>query len=124
MASTTPDIGSLGANLQFATWAAGAVPVAFIVHILLFKGNGSASGGLGLFFAVFLAAATFLWLGVVSEVVPEPYLVSVLLQYSNTVWHVLTTYRQDEVFHIPQAQRYCQGKFLEWDDKITTPPGL
>ncbi|PTB76431.1 glycosyltransferase family 59 protein [Trichoderma longibrachiatum ATCC 18648] len=104
MASTTPDIGSLGANLQFATWAAGAVPVAFIVHILLFKGNGSASGGLGLFFAVFLAAATFLWLGVVSEVVPEPYL--------------------DEVFHIPQAQRYCQGKFLEWDDKITTPPGL
>ncbi|KAL7803503.1 glycosyltransferase family 59 protein [Trichoderma aethiopicum] len=104
MASTTPDIGSLGANLQFATWAAGAVPVAFIVHILLFKGNGSASGGLDLFFAVVLAAATFLWLGVVSEVVPEPYL--------------------DEVFHIPQAQRYCQGKFLEWDDKITTPPGL
>ncbi|KAH0598579.1 hypothetical protein MHUMG1_03881 [Metarhizium humberi] len=30
----------------------------------------------------------------------------------------------DEIFHIPQAQRYCEGKFLEWDDKITTPPGL
>ncbi|KAI9158203.1 Alpha-1,2 glucosyltransferase alg-10 [Paramyrothecium foliicola] len=30
----------------------------------------------------------------------------------------------DEVFHIPQAQRYCQGRFREWDDKITTPPGL
>ncbi|RSM05485.1 Dol-P-Glc:Glc(2)Man(9)GlcNAc(2)-PP-Dol alpha-1,2-glucosyltransferase [Fusarium oligoseptatum] len=22
------------------------------------------------------------------------------------------------------AQKYCEGKFLEWDDKITTPPGL
>ncbi|KID97897.1 Alpha-1,2 glucosyltransferase alg-10, partial [Metarhizium majus ARSEF 297] len=30
----------------------------------------------------------------------------------------------DEIFHIPQAQKYCEGKFLEWDDKITTPPGL
>ncbi|KAG5938589.1 hypothetical protein E4U60_001329 [Claviceps pazoutovae] len=30
----------------------------------------------------------------------------------------------DEVFHIPQAQKYCEGRFLEWDDKITTPPGL
>ncbi|SPN99914.1 related to alpha-1,2 glucosyltransferase, potassium channel regulator [Cephalotrichum gorgonifer] len=30
----------------------------------------------------------------------------------------------DEVFHIPQAQKYCEGKWLEWDDKITTPPGL
>lgn len=31
---------------------------------------------------------------------------------------------QDEVFHIPQAQKYCDSKWLEWDDKITTPPGL
>ncbi|KAF3911671.1 hypothetical protein AA313_de0202867 [Arthrobotrys entomopaga] len=30
----------------------------------------------------------------------------------------------DEVFHIPQAQKYCLMKFNEWDDKITTPPGL
>ncbi|KAM0325782.1 hypothetical protein ACHAQA_007084 [Verticillium albo-atrum] len=30
----------------------------------------------------------------------------------------------DEVFHIPQAQVYCQNRFAEWDDKITTPPGL
>lgn len=28
------------------------------------------------------------------------------------------------MFHIPQAQRYCDGKWHEWDDKITTPPGL
>ncbi|KAK2010748.1 DIE2/ALG10 family protein [Colletotrichum eremochloae] len=30
----------------------------------------------------------------------------------------------DEVFHIPQAQKFCQGRWDEWDDKITTPPGL
>ncbi|KAB5572140.1 DIE2/ALG10 family-domain-containing protein [Coniochaeta sp. 2T2.1] len=30
----------------------------------------------------------------------------------------------DEVFHIPQAQAYCEGKYGVWDDKITTPPGL
>ncbi|KAI3318731.1 glycosyltransferase family 59 protein [Xylariaceae sp. AK1471] len=44
------------------------------------------------------------WLMTVTKHVPEPYL--------------------DEVFHIPQAQVYCQGQYLEWDDKITTPPGL
>ena len=30
----------------------------------------------------------------------------------------------DEIFHIPQAQRYCHGRFREWDPKITTFPGL
>ena len=30
----------------------------------------------------------------------------------------------DEVFHIPQAQKYCYNKFSEWDPKITTLPGL
>jgi alpha-1,2-glucosyltransferase len=32
----------------------------------------------------------------------------------------------DELFHIPQAQRYCEGKFYpdEWDSKITTFPGV
>eukprot|EP00981_Chlorochromonas_danica_P002171 scaffold428_cov168-Ochromonas_danica.AAC.36 len=30
----------------------------------------------------------------------------------------------DEIFHVPQAQRYCQNKFSEWDSKITTFPGL
>ena len=28
------------------------------------------------------------------------------------------------MFHIPQAQTYCEGRFWDWDDKITTPPGL
>jgi len=30
----------------------------------------------------------------------------------------------DEIFHIPQAQKYCVGNFTEWDPKITTLPGL
>ncbi|KAI3332547.1 DIE2/ALG10 family-domain-containing protein [Ustulina deusta] len=44
------------------------------------------------------------WFLAITENLPEPYL--------------------DEVFHIPQTQVYCQGRYLEWDDKITTPPGL
>ncbi|XP_061663924.1 dol-P-Glc:Glc(2)Man(9)GlcNAc(2)-PP-Dol alpha-1,2-glucosyltransferase [Syngnathoides biaculeatus] len=30
----------------------------------------------------------------------------------------------DEVFHVPQAQKYCHGKFNQWDPMITTLPGL
>uniref|UniRef100_K3W7E6 Dol-P-Glc:Glc(2)Man(9)GlcNAc(2)-PP-Dol alpha-1,2-glucosyltransferase n=1 Tax=Globisporangium ultimum (strain ATCC 200006 / CBS 805.95 / DAOM BR144) TaxID=431595 RepID=K3W7E6_GLOUD len=30
----------------------------------------------------------------------------------------------DEIFHIPQTQKYCAGRFEEWDPKITTFPGL
>ena len=30
----------------------------------------------------------------------------------------------DEIFHVPQCQAYCHGRFTEWNDKITTPPGL
>eukprot|EP00854_Cymbomonas_tetramitiformis_P019630 gene19630-23477_t len=30
----------------------------------------------------------------------------------------------DEVFHIPQTQRYCSGDWWHWDPKITTFPGL
>lgn len=29
----------------------------------------------------------------------------------------------DEIFHVPQAQRYCRGDY-SWDPKITTLPGL
>jgi len=29
----------------------------------------------------------------------------------------------DEIFHVPQAQAYCQEKFHVWDNKITTLPG-
>ncbi|XP_059367468.1 dol-P-Glc:Glc(2)Man(9)GlcNAc(2)-PP-Dol alpha-1,2-glucosyltransferase [Carassius carassius] len=30
----------------------------------------------------------------------------------------------DEIFHVPQAQKFCEGKFQEWDPMITTLPGL
>ncbi|OVA06260.1 Glucosyltransferase Alg10 [Macleaya cordata] len=40
----------------------------------------------------------------VNHIVPEPYM--------------------DEIFHIPQAQKYCRGNFKSWDPLITTPPGL
>jgi alpha-1,2-glucosyltransferase len=45
-----------------------------------------------------------LWFYQVNDKVQEPYL--------------------DEVFHIRQAQAYCDGQFGTWDPKITTPPGL
>ena len=41
---------------------------------------------------------------IVRSVAPEPYI--------------------DEAFHYAQCQAYCQSRFTEWDDKITTPPGL
>ncbi|KAK1057176.1 glucosyltransferase [Friedmanniomyces endolithicus] len=44
------------------------------------------------------------WFFAVDRTVTEPYL--------------------DEVFHVRQAQHYCQGHFEVWDPKITTPPGL
>ncbi|KAK5661220.1 hypothetical protein OQA88_11112 [Cercophora sp. LCS_1] len=53
-------------------------------------------------FVLFIFARS--WLALVDHYVPEPYL--------------------DEFFHIPQAQNYCEGRYWDWDDKITTPPGL
>ncbi|KAJ2803645.1 glucosyltransferase [Coemansia helicoidea] len=50
------------------------------------------------------AAASYAVLQQVNAAVPEPYM--------------------DEVFHIPQCQRYCRGEFGAWDPKLTTPPGL
>ncbi|KAI8843477.1 alpha-2-glucosyltransferase Alg10 [Chytriomyces cf. hyalinus JEL632] len=37
--------------------------------------------------------------------------------------HVTGAY-MDEIFHVPQAQRYCEGSFSYYDAKLTTPPGL
>lgn len=55
--------------------------------------------------AICIAILVELWMfKLVSEHVQDPYL--------------------DEIFHIPQTQRYCQGNFKSWDPKITTPPGL
>ncbi|XP_067127075.1 dol-P-Glc:Glc(2)Man(9)GlcNAc(2)-PP-Dol alpha-1,2-glucosyltransferase [Centruroides vittatus] len=47
-----------------------------------------------------------------------------------TLWlfHLFTIHQNspymDEIFHVKQAEKYCDGNFSEWDDKITTPPGL
>ncbi|XP_057323180.1 putative Dol-P-Glc:Glc(2)Man(9)GlcNAc(2)-PP-Dol alpha-1,2-glucosyltransferase [Microplitis mediator] len=38
--------------------------------------------------------------------------------------NIQPAYYIDEVFHVPQTQKYCNGSFLEWDKKITTLPGL
>ncbi|KAL2061583.1 hypothetical protein VTL71DRAFT_6960 [Oculimacula yallundae] len=54
-------------------------------------------------YAVLYSLAKF-WLSHVTKVVQEPYL--------------------DEIFHIPQAKAYCNGRYEVWDQKLTTPPGL
>jgi hypothetical protein len=82
MASLTGGAPDALANFKFASWAVGAVPIAFVLHVLLFRTSGNNSGVLSLGYTVFLAAAAFLWLGVVSEIVPGPYLVSVGKIYS------------------------------------------
>ena len=43
-------------------------------------------------FSLFLAASAFVF-GLVQRTRPQPYM--------------------DEIFHVPQAIKYCQGKFLE-----------
>lgn len=93
-----------GTMPTYSFWAASAGLLILPSCFWLFKRpENSFSRWAGLL-PLFLAGACFSWLYIVSAVVPEPYL--------------------DEVFHIPQAQKYCEGRFLEWDDKITTPPGL
>ena len=37
---------------------------------------------------------------------------------------VVDTPYMDEPFHVGQTQAYCAGRFDEWDDQITTFPGL
>lgn len=70
-----------------------------------------------------IAVASGAWLNAVTNTVEGPYLVSCSLMFpqSITISHDCT---QDEVFHVGQAQTYCDGRFNEWDPKITTPPGL
>ena len=38
--------------------------------------------------------------------------------------HYVNEPYMDEVFHVPQTQRYCKGDFVYWDPMITTFPGL
>jgi len=54
--------------------------------------------------SLLLLGAQIEWLRRVQSAIPEPYL--------------------DEVFHMPQADTYWKGHWSQWNDKITTPPGL
>lgn len=49
-------------------------------------------------------------------------LISVLLSYFFN--NIQPNPYIDEIFHIPQAVKFCKGYFFEWDQKITTLPGL
>lgn len=67
----------------------------------------------------------------VNSIVPEPYMVriitcvvNIILNFEYPAIALTQGYVQDEIFHIPQAQRYCRGNFRSWDPMITTPPGL
>ncbi|RMZ85825.1 hypothetical protein DV737_g525, partial [Chaetothyriales sp. CBS 132003] len=51
-----------------------------------------------------VVAAHLKWRELINTVLPDPYL--------------------DEVFHIPQARAYWDGRWSHWDPKITTPPAL
>ncbi|PHH92252.1 hypothetical protein CDD83_8177 [Cordyceps sp. RAO-2017] len=81
-----------------------AIPIAILAHAVVFRRASSPASLWTMALPSLVAGACFLWLNAVSRAVPEPYL--------------------DEVFHIPQAQRYCHGDFRQWDAMITTPPGL
>lgn len=73
--------------------------------------------------SLLVAALARTWGHVASHFVPEPYLVSPA-RHQPILYSGLANTHQDEIFHVPQAQKYCEGRFTEWDDKITTPPGL
>ncbi|KAI0141828.1 glycosyltransferase family 59 protein [Xylariaceae sp. FL1272] len=74
-----------------------------VLTIFLLKAQIAGSTGAAAVLAV-LGPVIIAWLHLVNDNVNEPYL--------------------DEVFHILQAQVYCEGRYYDWDDKITTPPGL
>lgn len=76
MASPTSGAPDTLASIKSATWVAGAVPVAFVLHMMLFRNSWNTSGLLRIEFTKLLAVAAIVWLGKVSEIVPEPYLVS------------------------------------------------
>ncbi|OTB00519.1 glycosyltransferase family 59 protein [Hypoxylon sp. CI-4A] len=83
----------------------GLIPIITYLFALRWVGNhGDPHVGSKIFLSLTaIGVLSRKWLSIVTDHVPEPYL--------------------DEVFHIPQAQVYCDGRY-DWDDKITTPPGL
>lgn len=96
-----------------------------------------------------VAAIVSLWVVpisiLVNRILPDPYMVSffvnfisnflnlefvrlncIFLQKSIEKLTILIPIDvlKDEIFHVPQAQKYCSGNFRSWDPMITTPPGL
>ncbi|KAI9558010.1 hypothetical protein GHT06_014763 [Daphnia sinensis] len=47
-----------------------------------------------------------------------------LLIISSHINEIQPTPYLDEIYHVPQAQEYCNGNFTYWDNRITTLPGL
>jgi len=73
-----------------------------------------------------VAAITSLWVIpmsiIVNHIVPEPYMVKknlfrtwVPLSLWFCVDYCICWILQDEIFHVPQAQQYCNGNFRSWD---------
>eukprot|EP01135_Chromosphaera_perkinsii_P004484 Nk52_evm8s284 gene=Nk52_evmTU8s284 len=58
----------------------------------------------GAVFTALMLVLSTLFFRVVQEAQPDPYM--------------------DEVFHVPQVRRYCNGNYSYWDPMITTLPGL
>lgn len=48
-----------------------------------------------------------------------------ILHYvTNSIFNVVKQPYMDEIFHVPQAQKYCNYNLTYYDPKLTTPPGL
>jgi hypothetical protein len=73
---------------------------------------------LTILFGYYIVLFYFFGVWMVSLAQPMAYMVS-----CSTLCAVLLTY-QDEPFHEKQTIAYCEGKWTEWDPKITTFPGL
>ncbi|KAG2242485.1 hypothetical protein Bca52824_095669 [Brassica carinata] len=46
------------------------------------------------------------------------------IEVEDLIFEELLEELLDEIFHVPQAQQYCNGNLRSWDPMITTPPGL
>ncbi|KAI2624761.1 glycosyltransferase family 59 protein [Xylaria nigripes] len=103
-AATTGSTALMSSSLVTVTWLTRSVLLYAIVYLLTICAPSRGSSLKIIIALSFVTPLALSWLLTVTENVPEPYL--------------------DEVFHIPQARMYCQGRYFEWDDKITTPPGL
>ena len=71
---------------------------------------------------IFLALITLMGLNIDNKILIL-FLWSFLLLILFSKYDNIDIY-MDEIFHIPQAQKFCNGNFIEWDSKITTFPGL